>query len=197
VGSTTPSTREQVLQAAAQLFAQRGYRGTSVEDIGAACGISGPAVYKHFTNKHAVLARLLTSISEHLLARGQEVVAAASTPEQALAELVAFHTDFALREPALIRVQDRDLGSLEEREARTVRRLQRGYVELWVAVLRELDPDLGVDAARTRAHATFGLLNSTPHSARVPAVARAQLTAMALRLHHHRPRCQYMRTYRA
>jgi AcrR family transcriptional regulator len=181
VGSTTPSTREQVLQAAAQLFAQRGYRGTSVEDIGAACGISGPAVYKHFTNKHAVLARLLTSISEHLLARGQEVVAAASTPEQALAELVAFHTDFALREPALIRVQDRDLGSLEEREARTVRRLQRGYVELWVAVLRELDPDLGVDAARTRAHATFGLLNSTPHSARVPAVARAQLTAMALR----------------
>lgn len=181
MGSTTPSTREQVLQAAAQLFAQRGYRGTSVEDIGAACGISGPAVYKHFTNKHAVLARLLTSISEHLLARGQEVVAAASTPEQALAELVAFHTDFALREPALIRVQDRDLGSLEEREARTVRRLQRGYVELWVAVLRELDPDLGVDAARTRAHATFGLLNSTPHSARVPAVARAQLTAMALR----------------
>ena len=48
-----------MLRHAARLFAERGYRGTAVEDIGAACGISGPAVYKHFTNKQAILSRLL------------------------------------------------------------------------------------------------------------------------------------------
>ena len=47
-------------------------------------------------------------------------------------QLVAFHTDFALEEPDLIRVQDRDLSSLSELDARRVRRLQRDYVELWV-----------------------------------------------------------------
>lgn len=175
------STRDQVLRQAARLFAERGYRGTAVEDIGAACGISGPAVYKHFANKQAILARLLIEISEQLLQGGRAVVLAAPDPRQALARLVAFQTDFALREPDLIRVQDRDLSSLPPADARRVRRLQRDYVELWVGVLRELDPELTPDAARTRAHAAFGLLNSTPHSARVPAVARDQLVGMALR----------------
>jgi len=46
-----------------------------------------------------------------------------------------------------------------------VRRLQRAYVELWVNVLTKVDPTLSAEDARTRAHATFGLLNSTPHSA--------------------------------
>ena len=92
-----------------------------------------------------------------------------------------FHTDFALDEPDLIRVQDRDLSSLSELDARRVRRLQRDYVELWAGALRRLDPGLTPEVARTRAHATFGLLNSTPHSARVPAVARDQLVGMALR----------------
>ena len=176
-----PGTREQVLRHAARLFAERGYRGTAVEDIGAACGISGPAVYKHFTNKQAILARLLIEVSERLLERGRAVVAAADGPDEALAQLVVFHTEFALGEPDLIRVQDRDLTSLSELDARRVRRLQRDYVELWAGVLRELDAALTVEVARTRAHATFGLLNSTPHSARVPAVARDQLVAMALR----------------
>ena len=176
-----PSTRDQVLRQAARLFAERGYRGTAVEDIGAACGVSGPAVYKHFANKQAILARLLIEISERLLQGGRAVVAEAADPRQALGRLVAFQTDFALREPDLIRVQDRDLSSLPPADARRVRRLQRDYVELWVGVLRELDAELTPDAARTRAHAAFGLLNSTPHSARVPAVARDQLVGMALR----------------
>ncbi len=37
-------TREALLREAAKSFAERGFRGTSVEDIGAACGVSGPAV---------------------------------------------------------------------------------------------------------------------------------------------------------
>ena len=176
-----PGTREQVLRHAARLFAERGYRGTAVEDIGAACGISGPAVYKHFTNKQAILSRLLIEVSERLLGRGREVVDAAPGAAEALVQLVAFHTDFALGEPDLIRVQDRDLSSLSELDARRVRRLQRDYVELWAGVLRRLDPELPAEVARTRAHATFGLLNSTPPSARVPAVARDQLVGMALR----------------
>lgn len=176
-----PRTRDVMLREAARLFAERGFRGTSVGDIGAACGISGPAVYKHFPSKEALLARLLVDISEQLVEGGRAVVAGAPDPAEALTALVDFHTDFALAEPDVIRVQDRDLASLNERDQRVVRRLQRSYVEMWTAVLRRLDPGLEQEVARVRAHAVFGLLNSTPHSARGRDEARRQLTTMAVR----------------
>ena len=50
--------RQQILDIAADLFAQRGFHGVSVADLGAACGISGPALYKHFPSKDAVLAEM-------------------------------------------------------------------------------------------------------------------------------------------
>ena len=176
-----PRTRDVMLREAARLFAQRGFRGTSVVDIGTACGISGPAVYKHFSSKDALLCRLLVDISEQLVAGGRAVVSDAPDATTALQRLVDFHTDFALAEPDVIRVQDRDLASLNERDRGVVRRLQRTYVELWTDVLCQLDGDLPREVARLRAHAVFGLLNSTPHSARGRAEAARQLSGMALR----------------
>lgn len=176
-----PRTRDVMLREAARLFAAQGFRGTSVTDIGTACGLSGPAVYKHFPSKDALLARLLGDISQQLVDGGRAVVAEAPDDRTALERLVCFHTDFALAEPDVIRVQDRDLTSLADADRTVVRRLQRTYVELWTGVLCRLDPDLGAECARLRAHAVFGLLNSTPHSARGRGEARRQLSGMALR----------------
>ena len=176
-----PRTRDAVLRHAARLFAERGFRGASVEDIGAACGVSGPAVYKHFPSKDAILARLLGDISEQLLAGGRQVVGEEPDPAEALRRLVGFHADFALAEPDVIRVQDRDLASLNERDRTRVRRLQRDYVELWTEVLERCEPGLTAGEARLRVQAVFGLLNSTPHSARDRTAARRQLVPMALR----------------
>jgi AcrR family transcriptional regulator len=161
-----PSRREQILQAAAQLFAERGSRAVGVDDVGAAVGVTGPAIYRHFASKDAMLAEMLLRISERLLEGGSEVVARAGddVPEQ-LRALIAFQVDFALDNPALITVQDRDLGSLADADAAQVRRLQRRYVEVWVTVLARLHPAADAAACRARAHAVFGLINSTPHSA--------------------------------
>jgi AcrR family transcriptional regulator len=171
--------REQILAVAAQLFAQRGFHGVSIADLGAAVGVSGPALYRHFPGKEALLAELLVGISEHLLAGGREIAAADPDPHQALAALVAFQADFAGRQPELIVVQDRDLASLPEPARRRVRRLQRTYVEVWVDTLRRIHPGLSAEAARVAAHGAFGLLNSTPHSGRSPE-ATALLRRMAL-----------------
>ncbi|MCW2584177.1 MAG: TetR family transcriptional regulator [Klenkia sp.] len=177
-----PSRREQILRAAAQLFAERGSRSVGVDDVGAAVGVTGPAIYRHFASKDAMLAEMLVRISERLQAGGAAVVAGAGDdPDAQLDALIAFHVDFALDNPALITVQDRDLGALEETDAAQVRRLQRRYVEEWVAVLGRRDPDAATAGCRARAHAVFGLINSTPHSAgrlSRPAMA-ALLTAMA------------------
>jgi AcrR family transcriptional regulator len=160
-----PSRRDQILQAAAQLFAERGSRAVGVDDVGAAVGVTGPAIYRHFASKDAMLAEMLLRISERLLAGGSAQVAqAGDDAAQQLRALIAFHVDFALDNPALITVQDRDLSTLADVDAAQVRRLQRRYVEVWVGVLTRLHPEADAAASRARAHAIFGLINSTPHS---------------------------------
>ena len=172
--------RSQLLAAAEELFADRGFLAVRLEDIGAAAGVSGPAIYRHFPNKEALLVELLVGISTRLLTGGQDVVAEAKDPEAALAGLIEFHLDFALTEPGLIRIQDRDLANLPAPAQRQVRRAQRRYVETWVGVLRGVHPDLTEERARLMAHAAFGLLNSTPHSVRPasPGESRSALRAM-------------------
>src|SRR4051794_37324869 len=180
------SRRDEILATAAELFAARGFHGVSVADIGAACGISGPALYKHFSSKDAVLAEMLVSISQQLLSVGRKRSDGATDPEAALSALVDWHVDFALRHRPLIVVQDRDWSSLPDDARERVRTLQRRYVDLWADLLRDLHPDLTPRKARATAHATFGMINSTPHSAMLAEpemrVLLSDMAARALRL---------------
>lgn len=169
------SRRDQILSTAASLFAERGFHGVSVHDIGAACGISGPALYKHFAGKDDILSQALVSISEFLLDGGRAVVANGTSPDATYGELVDFHVDFALNEPALISVQEREWQNLDAQSRARVRELQLAYVDVWVDVLRELRPGLSRPIARAAVQGVFGLLNSTPHSARLDARAMRDL----------------------
>ena len=164
--------RDQLIAAAERLVAERGYLAVRLEDIGAAVGVSGPAIYRHFPNKEALLVELLVGISTRLLAGATNVVADAPEAATALDGLIDFHLDFALGESDLIRIQDRDLEHLPEPAKRQVRKAQRQYVEVWVDVLRRLDRADSETDARLMAHAVFGLLNSTPHSVR-PGTAKS------------------------
>jgi AcrR family transcriptional regulator len=157
--------REEILGAAAGLFARRGFHGVSIDDIGAAVGMSGPGIYRHFPGKEAVLSEMLLRISQQLLDEGSRRVVAAPDAPAALHALLRWHIDFALSQPALITVQGRELGNVPQPAQRQIRRLQRLYVEEWVTVLSELIPQASQATLRTATHATFGLLNSTPHSA--------------------------------
>ncbi|GFM21386.1 MULTISPECIES: TetR/AcrR family transcriptional regulator [Mycobacteriaceae] len=178
--------RSQLIAAAERLIAENGYLAVRLEDIGAAAGVSGPAIYRHFPNKEALLTELLVGISTRLLAGASAVAGPATDAESALAALIDFHLDFALGESDLIRIQDRDLGNLPNPAKRQVRRAQRQYVEIWVAVLRRRNPTVTEAQARVMAHATFGLLNSTAHSMKpgltkaAEASSRAVLRAMTV-----------------
>ncbi|MGA8330402.1 MAG: TetR/AcrR family transcriptional regulator [Mycobacterium sp.] len=172
--------RFQLLAAAERLFAERGFLAVRLEDIGAAAGVSGPAIYRHFPNKESLLVELLVGVSTRLLAGAREVRSRETDAAAALDGLIDFHLDFALGEPDLIRIQDRDLAYLPVAAQRQARRSQRQYVEVWVGVLRELDPDLVETDARLMAHAVFGLLNSTPHSLK-PADGKAARSRAVMR----------------
>jgi len=157
------SRRDEILDIAVGLFAQRGYHGVSMDDIGSAAGVTGPALYHHFAGKEAMLAAALIPVSEGLLNGGRERVAVhPDDARAALTDLIEFHVEFALANPAVIALHLHELDRLPEEPKRQIRRLQRLYVEEWVGVLATLRPELDAGEARVLAHAAFGLMNSTP-----------------------------------
>lgn len=174
--------RTALLAAAEQLIAERGYLAVRLEDIGAAAGVSGPAIYRHFSGKEGLLVELLVEVSTRLLCGGEAVAAGAPDASAALQSLIDFHLDFALDEPDLIRIQDRDLANLPDPARRQVRQAQRRYVETWVRVLQEVHHGLDGDRARVMAHAAFGLLNSTQHSVRTAGRGRSRAVLRAMTL---------------
>jgi AcrR family transcriptional regulator len=173
--------RQRYLLAAARLFAARGFDRVSIDDLGAEAGVSGPALYRHFSGKDAILVALLEEASERLLDGARSVVADSAAPEAVLAALVSFHAAFAVSERDVIRVQDRELDRLPPEDNRRIRSLQRRYVDLWAEQLRVVLPAAADAEIEVRLHGVFGLLNSTPHhplAAEVPEV-RELLTATA------------------
>ena len=157
------SRRDEILQIAVGLFAARGYHGVSMDDIGSAAGVTGPALYHHFAGKEAMLVAALIPVSDELLRGGRSRVAEhPGSPRAALESLVDFHVEFALANPAVIALHLHELDRLPTDPRRQIRKLQRLYVEEWVGVLTALRPELVAGEARVLAHAAFGLMNSTP-----------------------------------
>ncbi|WP_329217643.1 TetR/AcrR family transcriptional regulator [Streptomyces sp. NBC_01485] len=177
-----PTRREQILKEAARLFAERGFHGVGVDEIGAAVGISGPGLYRHFPGKDAMLAELLVGISGRLLTGAKRRLGEADgvPAGEVLDSLIEGHIDFALDDRSLITLHDRELDRLRDSDRKLVRQLQRQYVELWVEVVREVYPALTEPTARSAVHSVFGLLNSTPHLGRPGALPGRVVTAELL-----------------
>lgn len=175
--------REDLLAAAARLFAARGFDAVRLEDIGAEVGISGPAIYRHFAGKAAVLVAILATASQDLLDGALATEREHDAGEDALRALIAFQTDFALAQRDVIRVQDRDMSALPEDERAAVTGTQRAYIDVWARQLRVVHPSEDQATAVFRAQAVLGLINSTPRSVRRTAAdraaRRATLVAMA------------------
>ena len=173
--------RERILASATSLFEENGFHGAGIDDIAAAAGVTGPAIYRHFKNKDAVLVALFDRLAERLAAILDTV--ATHEGRAGLETLVRLHGRLAFEERALIVVYISEERNLPDVERRRVRRFQRAYVETWAELLRPLRPDLSDEERRTAVHAAIGLLNSTGYRRQVGlprAQAEDMLTRMAL-----------------
>lgn len=170
------ATREALLDATAELVAARGFHSVGILEIGAAAGVSGSALYRHFANKQELLVALFDRVIDALLAGAREVVATIDDPAAVLDALVARHVEFALRDRSIIAVYDQESRNLPPAERARLRRNQRAYADVWVDAVSAVRPALGAREARTAVHAVFGLLNSVAdHDPRLPDATVAQL----------------------
>lgn len=155
--TATAPRREQLLEAAADLFAGRGYHAVGIDDIGAAAGITGPGVYRHFASKQALLEQLCDSAMTRILDGAQELSGAGGS----LATLVDLHVGFAVDKRALIGVWAREQRALSDDVRRSLRRRQRAYELVWREALTPLREDLTAEETQLVVTSTLALLNST------------------------------------
>lgn len=152
--------RELVLNAAIELFRSRGFHGVGIDEIGAGAGITGPGIYRHFANKHALLIAIFDRVLDDLSAGAQRILSESDDDLEALGSLVEFHTTFVLDDRAIISVYHQEQRNLPEPDRRRIRRRQRAYLQQWVTLLRNLHPAMGDAEALALAHASIGLLAS-------------------------------------
>jgi AcrR family transcriptional regulator len=160
-GSPARSRRRQALiQAAGELFSDRPFDAVTVEEVCARAGVTGPALYRHFSSKQELLIAVLEDPLERLLDFARRVAAEESDPRRALEQMVAFHSRLVLEGVAATLVFAKHEYSVPDDERRRLRRMMRLYVEEWAEVIGTLRPDLSDGQARVVAHGLFGLLNS-------------------------------------
>lgn len=134
--------RALIEQAAARLFAERGYEATTVEDICAAAGVSKPMLYRHFDSKQELCMRLLERRRDELAAAPLGTFLETDGPvEQRLEAMIDAWFAHVAEHPYSSRVLFQDItGDAELRELqRELRRRQRAAD---VAMLREFGPPL-------------------------------------------------------
>jgi AcrR family transcriptional regulator len=153
--------REQLLGAAAALFAERGYHDVGIDDIGAAAGISGPGVYRHFASKSSLLEALCDRALTRMLDGARRLRAEHDDPEEALEALVALHADFAVGHRALLGVWVREQRALSPEVRRSLRRRQREYERVWRAAAAALRDDLEDAEVGVLVSGALALLNVT------------------------------------
>ena len=152
--------RETILARAAELFAQRGYTATSMNEVAEACGVSKPSLYHYVRDKHQLLAEIAEAHVARLLALIAEVDAAQPPPEQRLRRLIdAFLAAYAGSQ-AEHRVLTEDVRFLAPAEKKRVLGAQRRVVAAFAEAIAAIRPELA--AARLEkplAMLLFGMMN--------------------------------------
>ncbi len=156
-----PHRRQRILTAAAELVSERGFHDVAMSDIGAAAGVTGSAIYRHFEGKSAVLVALFDRVIDDLTHDVTEIVSAGSEPLTMLREIIRSHIRIVTVDRTLMRVYHSEVANLPADDSRRLRRRQRLYIEEWVHMLAVLRPTTTDAVLRALVHASIGAVQST------------------------------------
>jgi len=163
---TNPSSRggqrpEQIIRAATLLFQDNGYQNVSIDQIGSAVGLTGPAVYRHFKSKHDILVQALMTQTALVDGVYQSAVQAGGTPADQLRRYLAGLADLTV---------DADEATLWRREGRHLdeeaRERFNGYFarnqDRLATLIAAAEPTVSDRQAELLGYATLSLFSNTP-----------------------------------
>ncbi|GLW63510.1 TetR family transcriptional regulator [Actinomadura rubrobrunea] len=131
----------QMLDVAEQVFGERGYRGTSMDEIAERCGVSKPMLYEYFGSKDGLLLACIGRAKAELHEVTEKAMAGASTPDDVLWRGMLAYFSFidSHSRPFAMLLQEPLSGPPETAEA--IEDTRRQQSELIAGVLRAFAPD--------------------------------------------------------
>ena len=156
------------MAAAADLFRERGFRETSLGDIGAAAGVSGPAIYRYFKSKGELLSVLIEEAAVMWRETVDAVLNQDTPPLVTLERLIDAAIALQLQNGNLRDVFLQEYRFLDDDARRRVARIERVRMAEWVHVLCEVRPGLTDEEARAAVTMVDGMLRSITHPGHGP-----------------------------
>jgi len=150
--------REVILDAAAELFGDRGYPATGIDEIGEAAGITGPGVYRHFENKNDVLGEVVRRALGRVVEGVADVVSTRDEGWAVLEGLIDNMLRSVLADRAAWTVVVREQRHLDPAGRHALGRAHRLHVEEWVHALAQVRPELPEAEARLVVHGVLGVV---------------------------------------
>ncbi|MGO4957607.1 TetR/AcrR family transcriptional regulator [Luteococcus sp. Sow4_B9] len=129
--------RSEICAAAVELFDERGYYGTGMEDIAKVVGIRASSIYNHYNSKQQVLGDVSVQITEQLLREHAACLVGVSDPREKVRASMRNHVRFHATHAPQVRVSNREVKALQDPYAGIVRQLRRDYVQRWVQIIEE------------------------------------------------------------
>jgi AcrR family transcriptional regulator len=152
--------RELILARAATLFANRGYPGTSMNEVAQACGLSKATLYHYYDDKYAMLVSIAEGHVQRLHALVAEVAAERLQPEAHLRELVTRIVEAYTGAQHAHRVLTEDVRFLNDDDRARVLGKEREVVAGFARTVIALRPDLKkAKLAKPLTMLLFGMIN--------------------------------------
>lgn len=148
--------RERLLAAAIQIFGERGFYEASIEEIGAAAGMTASSVYRYHRSKAALLAAAFQRASDRVRLVISDALAESGDPGEAVDRIVDRYTALSFAAPELINLYFAEFGNLPDHDRTHLRVQQRQNVNELAHLVDQLHP--GRTAARFRVHAAIGFV---------------------------------------
>lgn len=153
--SIPTSRREQLLTAAIKLFDECGYQSVNLDAIGDAAGRTGPNMYNYFDAKIDLLVTAVTRGLDRRAFNAQQAMSCATSPLDALRQLLRAQASFALEDKHLIGLMASELDQLPEQIQKILIQENRDYQDLWMRVLDAVRPGLDEAQAKSTIHAVL------------------------------------------
>jgi AcrR family transcriptional regulator len=148
--------REEILAAATNLFAERGYQAVTVDDVAAGLGYTKSVVYYYFKSKNEILWQIINQIFDSFLQKILIIREEKLRPDAALARMIQRHAMSTMENPKQTCVFNREETALDPNQRREIRRMKREYDAIFEAVyadgvakglFREIPPHIVIGGA--------------------------------------------------
>lgn len=153
--------RTEILDAAAAMFAERGFDGTSISAIALKCGVSKALLYHYFASKEEILYEMLVAHCHYLVASAKGVLKESDDAQTQLAcvigELISLYMESQDKHIALMN----NLKALSPEQQKTVKELERKLVQIIKSIVAKLRPDLSEPLQTSLTMYLMGAINWT------------------------------------